>query len=237
MRSLFPVLERHAFSLEVTGASRKTLRIFRSGENRGYINSTVMQRGGVIGYHFAKLGRAADACPLELEEGLVDFFCKRYACSAAALDVQKGAGSNAGRTYLIFRDPQVALRVLLRDSGVELDHDVHVAIVERTYVEGRLTDVVMQRRERSEEARTACLAAHGFACYVCEVNLKEHYGGLPTEVIHVHHEEPLSQAQGERQFDPVATMKPVCPNCHCVIHSRTPAYSIAEVKRMLHHGK
>ena len=57
--------------------------------------------------------------------------------------------------------------------------------------------------------------------------------GLAVEVIHVHHEDPLCEADGEREFDPVATMKPVCPNCHCIIHSKTPPFSIDEVRQML----
>lgn len=129
------------------------------------------------------------------------------------------------------------MRVILQDSEVTLEQNVHLGILNKVYVEGRLADVVMQRRERSEAARSACLRVHGYSCYICKVNLKARYLGLPTEVIHVHHEEPLGQAIGEREFDPVATMKPVCPNCHCVVHSRTPAYTIAEVKHMLENSQ
>jgi len=114
-----------------------------------------------------------------------------------------------------------------------MEPEVQVASLKGRYVEGRLVDVLMQRRERSDAARTACLAAYGFSCIVCQVNLKSRYAGLPVEVIHVHHEEALSDSEGEREFDPVATMKPVCPNCHAVIHTRTPPYSIEEVRRMV----
>lgn len=76
-------------------------------------------------------------------------------------------------------------------------------------------------------------AVYGYNCVICGINLKARYAGLPIEVIHVHHEEPLSQSDGEREFDPVVTMKPVCPNCHAVIHSRNPPYPISEVKHMV----
>jgi predicted HNH restriction endonuclease len=108
-----------------------------------------------------------------------------------------------------------------------------VASLKGRYVEGRLVDVVMQRRERSGAARSACLAAYGFTCVVCQINLKSRYADLPVEVIHVHHEEALSASEGEQESDPVATMKPVCPNCHAVIHTRTPPYSVEEVRRMV----
>ncbi len=233
LRSLLPILYRNSFYLVVTGHAGKTIRIERNGQNCGYINSTVIQRRGILGYHFAKHGSATDACPEELRSNLVPYFCERYGCSASALDVYIKSEGNSGRAYLILKDPQVALRILLRDLGIELDQDLHIVTIKERYIEGRLVDVVMQRRERSEAARSACLAFYGFTCYVCQVSLKQRYSGLPVEVIHVHHEEPLSQMQEEREFDPVATMKPVCPNCHCVIHSRTPPYSIEEVRGML----
>ena len=120
-------------------------------------------------------------------------------------------------------------RIQAKQSSTE----VQVALLKERYVEGKFVDVVMHRRERSGAARSACLAVHGFTCFVCKVNLKSRYAGLPVEVIHVHHEEALSASDGEREFDPVATMKSVCPNCHAVIHSRTPPYSVDEIRRMV----
>lgn len=130
--SFLPILERHSFSLVASGPSKKTIRIFRGGENRGYINSTVIQRHGVMGYHFSRHGRNADACPEHLAEDLIRYFSECYNCEPSAFIVHKGAGSNNGCTYLIFRDPQVALRVLLLDSGEEIDQEVQVTLYKRT---------------------------------------------------------------------------------------------------------
>lgn len=230
--SFLPILEHHSFTLHASGVAKKTVRIYKGGENFGYINGTVIQAQGVLGYHFAKHGRAADSCPKSLEHNLVSYFCEKYDCPPSALLAHEGSGSNAGNTYLILKDPQVALRVLLLDSGQEVGEELQIATIKERYVEGRLIDVAMQRRERSSAARRACLEAYGFSCFACKANLKALYTGLSVEVIHVHHEEPLSASNGERAFDPVKTMKPVCPNCHAVIHSRTPPYSVAEVASM-----
>ena len=227
--SLLDLLQRHGFRPIVTGSANKTVRIYRGQRNVGYVNSTVLGRHGVLGYHFAAHGRAADACPEDLVENVIETFVTHYGIAADALDLQRGAS----HTYLIIREPTAALKVLLQDAGVVLPEDTQVVLRNEKYVEGRISDVTMRRRERSREARAACLAAYGFSCYVCGLNLRAQYVGLATEVIHVHHEEPLSGAPGEREFDPVATMKPVCPNCHAVIHAREPAYSITEVKAML----
>ncbi len=231
--SLLSILDRYSFSLAASGSSKKTVRVFRSGENLGYVNDTVIKRGGAIGYHFAKHGRKADACPEQLKARLVPYFCKYYGCEPSDLLVHKGSGSNEGRTYLILRNPQVALRILLTDAGQVIDPSVQIVEIKERYIEERIVDVVMQRRERSEAARSACLAAYGFSCFVCGANLKSRYAGVPVEVIHVHHEEPLSGSSGEREFDPVATMKPICPNCRAVIHTRNPPYTVQEVRRML----
>lgn len=227
--SLLDLLQRHGFRAVVTGGANKTVRIHHAQRNVGYVNSTVLQRHGVLGFHFATHGRATDACPEELVENIVQTFVTQYGIAAEALDVQ----SAARHTYLILREPTAALKVLLQDAGVALPEDTQVVLTNAKYVEGRISDVTLRRRERSLEARAACLAAYGFSCYVCGLNLRTQYVGLATEVIHVHHEEPLAGALGEREFDPVATMKPVCPNCHAVIHTREPPYSINEVKAMV----
>jgi predicted HNH restriction endonuclease len=43
----------------------------------------------------------------------------------------------------------------------------------------------------------------------------------------------LSEIGGEYIVDPVADLRPVCPNCHAVLHRRIPAYSIEEVRVFL----
>ncbi len=59
------------------------------------------------------------------------------------------------------------------------------------------------------------------------------YGPVADGFIHVHHLRPLSQAGGAHAVDPVEDLRPVCPNCHAVLHRRAPAYSIEEVKAFL----
>jgi hypothetical protein len=227
------LLERHSLTIAITGPSKKTIRVFDGNRNLGYVNGTVIQRDGLLGYHFLGPSHSSDSCPRHLEPTLVADFCARYGCNPSALDPHEGAGSNAGRLFLLLRDPAVALRVLQIDSGATPDQDILIAEVAKRFVEGKVVDVLMQRRERDPAARAACVAEYGFVCFACGVNLKQRYVGLQVEVVHVHHEEPLSLAAGEREFDPVATMKPLCPNCHCVVHSRNPPYTIAEVRGMV----
>ena len=43
----------------------------------------------------------------------------------------------------------------------------------------------------------------------------------------------LSEIGKEYEVDPVKDLRPVCPNCHSVIHLKAPPYSIDELKDML----
>ena len=46
---------------------------------------------------------------------------------------------------------------------------------------------------------------------------------------HVHHLSPLSIVGADNQVDPIDDLRPVCPNCHAVLHRREPPYSLDEV--------
>ena len=97
--------------------------------------------------------------------------------------------------------------------------------------EGALADVVQSRRERDPAARAQCIAAHGYSCAVCALDFALRYGPLGERFIHVHHLKPL--AEGEREVDPVADMRPVCPNCHAMLHRKTPPLTIDELRSAL----
>lgn len=96
-----------------------------------------------------------------------------------------------------------------------------------------LTRVFVNRYERSAKARALCLAHHGMKCACCEVLLADVYGSQATELIHVHHLTPLSSIAKGAKIDPVEDLRPVCPNCHCVIHTRIEPFTIEEVRAML----
>src|SRR4051812_46040196 len=63
--------------------------------------------------------------------------------------------------------------------------------------------------------------------------LKKTYGAIGRNVIHVHHLKPLSEIGERYHVDPINDLRPVCPNCHVIIHKRTPSYSIDEIMAMI----
>jgi predicted HNH restriction endonuclease len=102
-----------------------------------------------------------------------------------------------------------------------------------TFSEGSVQRILVNRYERDPKARLACVKHHKPICAICGFNFGQFYGAAVEGLIHVHHLKPLSEVRGEYIVDPVEDLRPVCPNCHAVLHSRLPPYSIEEVCEML----
>lgn len=106
-------------------------------------------------------------------------------------------------------------------------------------IEGRLIESWSSRRKRDPVNRARCLAVHGYRCVVCTMSFAEDYGEIGEGFIHIHHEQPLAASDdvtGSAQ-DPAVMMKPVCPNCHAMLHrgkdaSNGEVRSIAEIKAL-----
>lgn len=99
--------------------------------------------------------------------------------------------------------------------------------------EGARRTIVVNAFERSTEARLRCIEAHGTDCVVCGFSFGSVYGDFARDFIHVHHLNPLGAQREEHEVDPVIDLRPVCPNCHAVIHMRNGCLSIEEAKAML----
>jgi 5-methylcytosine-specific restriction protein A len=100
-------------------------------------------------------------------------------------------------------------------------------------VEGALRTITVNAYERSQEARLQCIEAHGARCAICDFSFGAVYGPAFEGFIHVHHLRPLSELGREYDVDPVNDLRPVCPNCHAVVHRRTPPYGVDEVRAFL----
>ncbi|MFG3611289.1 hypothetical protein [Rummeliibacillus stabekisii] len=51
--------------------------------------------------------------------------------------------------------------------------------------------------------------------------------------MYVHHLKELHTIGESYEVEPIADLRPVCPNCHAILHKRKPAYSIEEIKILL----
>ncbi len=95
--------------------------------------------------------------------------------------------------------------------------------------EGARYQITVNAYERDPRARQLCIARHGTACVVCGFSFGATYGPVAEGFIHVHHLRPLSEIGGEYEVNPVEDLRPVCPNCHAVLHRSVPAFSIEDV--------
>jgi predicted HNH restriction endonuclease len=105
--------------------------------------------------------------------------------------------------------------------------------VAKSYYEGALRRVSVNAYERNSGAREKCILHYGCRCVTCGAMLSEKYGEPAQGLIHVHHLRQLSEINSEYHVDPIEDLRPVCPTCHAVIHSRKPPYTIAEVVIMI----
>ncbi len=103
----------------------------------------------------------------------------------------------------------------------------------KTYKEGKSKDVVQTRYERNPEARKKCLEYFGYSCKVCSYAFEKHFGEIGKGFIHVHHINQISEIGKEYEVDPIKDLIPVCPNCHAMIHSKQPAFTIEEIKEII----
>jgi len=137
LSSFLTILVGHGFNAEAsTRYAGKTINILHHGNGCGYINRSVPERGGVLGYRFTAWGRANNACPPEIADRVAEVLCEKYGCQPDDVVVEHGVGANAGRTFLVIKNPTVALQVLLRDTEQPVDEDLHITIAQQVYVEG-----------------------------------------------------------------------------------------------------
>lgn len=108
-----------------------------------------------------------------------------------------------------------------------------VVIVADDLIEGRLRFVTSKSYDRNQTARKECIEHYQSNCIICKFDFEKKYGPIGKGYIHIHHLKPLSERKGCYQVDPEKDLRPVCPNCHAMIHKRNPPYTIEEMKDLI----
>lgn len=153
--------------------------------------------------------------------------------------------------------PEFGVDVLIRDVGLPSAEEAIVGTAEAVMAplmaamaeligyedvepeaydeDGRLTEAVVRRRERSARNRLLCLSIHGHVCAVCGFEPRSVYGDAGG-IIEVHHLEPVSLLAEPRPYDPATDLVPLCPNCHRAAHTRRPVpWTVEELRGKLGH--
>lgn len=98
------------------------------------------------------------------------------------------------------------------------------------YAEGKQKSVTHNTYDRSPAARQACIEHYGYSCCVCGFNFESAYGKLGSKYIEVHHLKQVADIGLEYLIHPIDDLRPVCANCHRMLHKARPPISIEELK-------
>lgn len=121
----------------------------------------------------------------------------------------------------------------LKASIENEESDENDELLQTEFIEGLKKTTLTNRYERNKLARQTCIKHHGAICYICGFNFEKVYGKIGKGFIHVHHEIDISLIGKEYKVDPIKDLKPVCPNCHAMLHQKRPAYTIDELKSII----
>lgn len=102
-----------------------------------------------------------------------------------------------------------------------------------THIEGKVRQVLVNIYERNRDARTKCISHYGTTCSVCDFDFGRIYGKLGKGFIHVHHLKEVSSIGEEYKINPIEDLRPVCPNCHAMLHTSRPSLTIEALRKCL----
>ncbi len=93
--------------------------------------------------------------------------------------------------------------------------------------------ILVNSYERNSIARKKCIEKYGPVCSVCGFNFEKVYGELGKGFIHIHHITPICEIDREYIVDPLKDLRPLCPNCHAMIHKPEKILSIEELREII----
>ena len=126
--------------------------------------------------------------------------------------------------------PQPAYLETAIENGLRIPEEVPA---DDEFEEGAVTQVLVNRYERDPAARERCIQHYGTDCFVCRVSFADRYGPEINGLIHVHHLTAIASIGRRSSVDPIRDLRPVCPNCHAVLHRKDPCYSLDDVLDLL----
>jgi 5-methylcytosine-specific restriction protein A len=122
---------------------------------------------------------------------------------------------------------------ILTSNKIISDREKFIENFGEQFSEGQAHSIVANVFERNARARAACLRHHDFSCKICDFDFEKVYGDLGRNFIHVHHLKSLSKIRKGYKVDPIKDLWPVCPNCHAILHRKTPALKVSELKSLI----
>jgi len=168
---------------------------------------------------------------LDAAQPVIDNFVELFAIFHAAINVFLGEEDRFEDYLKCLWDWQNPLQVQESVTTTRFFPD-EVDSVQK-FREGAVRQVSVNAYEREPKARQKCIDYYGSSCSICGFDFGRAFGQLGKGFIHVHHLRPISEIAEEYEIDPIKDLRPVCPNCHAMIHRRSPPFSLEEIKMLL----
>ncbi len=143
-------------------------------------------------------------------------------------------GWEEGR-FWVWQLKEALIEALIETSltgEIQYSEELPTAYLEHL-TEGMKRTIIVNSYERNPQARKICIEHWGTTCCICEFNFGAVYGQFGEGFIHVHHLTPISKIGKNYEIDPIKDLRPVCPNCHAILHKKSDTLSIEEVKNMI----
>lgn len=100
-------------------------------------------------------------------------------------------------------------------------------------IEGAKKQIMVNAYERDPTAKSRCIKRWGCICVACGFNFEAVYGELGEGFIHVHHLKPIHTIGEAYVLNPEDDLRPVCPNCHSMLHRKKDVLGINELQAIL----
>ena len=168
---------------------------------------------------------------LDAAQPVIDNFVELFAIFRAAINVFIGEEDRFEDYLKCLWDWQNPLQVQESVTTTRFFPDEVDSV--QTFREGAVRQVSVNAYEREPKARQKCIDYYGSSCSICGFDFGRAFGQQGKGFIHVHHLKPLSEIAEEYEIDPIKDLRPVCPNCHAMIHRSSPPFSLEEIKMLL----
>lgn len=162
--------------------------MLRQGSERGIVGSGWCTSGSFRDAHWADPGREANYVDISIDVALAGYDRLPVEVLKARLPSQHWRPQSSGTKI------QPGVEDQLEELWAEHLGRTAEEAVGGTYVEGAVQRVLVNRYERSPQARAKCIAAHGTACAVCGFDFEQAYGPTGRGRIVVHHIVELSRS-------------------------------------------
>lgn len=166
-------------------------------------------------------------------------------------DVTVSVSPNQTLENWVVTDQNFEIGFLVRSSNSRFNEDALIEISKRylapllvcfaeligyvevlSDIEGKEIEYFLTKKERSKRNRILCISIHGDKCNVCGLSPTTSYP-IDRSIIEVHHIEPLASIDHPRAYDPRTDLIPLCPNCHRVLHTKSPPLHPNKLKIMM----